>query len=107
LSNGHPSGTAEELWRDHNEARRFITLVDELYEAQTLVVGSAMAPIAQLFAVVESRDNAPEDTNSVKELQFAFRRAVSRLVELSSQSKWVALLRGKEAQRSLHSDSAL
>jgi predicted ATPase len=106
LSNGHPSGTAEELWRDHNEARRFITLVDELYEAQTLVVGSAMAPIAQLFAVVESRDNAPEATNSVKELQFAFRRSASRLVELSSQSKWVALLRGKVAQRSLHSDSA-
>jgi predicted ATPase len=106
LSNSRTSGTSENHWRDHNQARRFITLVDELYEAQTLVVGSSMAPIAQLFVVVESRDNNPDDTNSVKELQFAFRRAASRLVELTSHSKWESLLRGKEAPASPPSGSA-
>jgi predicted ATPase len=83
--------------------------VDELYEAQTLVIGSAMAPIAQLFSVVESCGSTTDDTSSasVKELQFAFRRAASRLVELSSPSKWEALLQwGKEAVTSPPSGSA-
>ncbi len=54
----------------HNEARRFITLIDALYESKTKLVMAAEAPAEHLY---------PEGTGA-----FEFRRTVSRLMEMQS-----------------------
>jgi cell division protein ZapE len=54
----------------HNEARRFITLIDALYESKTKLVMAAAAAADQLY---------PDGTGA-----FEFRRTVSRLMEMQS-----------------------
>jgi protein AFG1 len=92
--------------QEHNKARRFITLVDELYEAKTALLISAAAPPHAIFldssvhAVSVSDDNGEDKLGavsqghaatalaSVRELSFAFLRAASRLTEMTSRSWW-------------------
>lgn len=56
---------------DDDAARRFLTLIDELYDRGVKVVVSAQAPPAQLYRG--------------ERLQAEFRRAASRLVEMQSK----------------------
>jgi protein AFG1 len=96
--------------QEHNKARRFITLVDELYEAKTALLISAAAPPNAIFldsttqtSISLGDDNAEDKLGvdkavtqghavtalaSVRELSFAFRRAASRLTEMTSRSWW-------------------
>jgi predicted ATPase len=95
----------------HNRARRFITLVDELYESKCCLVLSTLdeidAPMA-LFRVQQDSHRpdlegpttelgvdvatqggvAVGSLASVRELSFAFERASSRIVEMCSRSWW-------------------
>ena len=101
-----------------DRARRFITLIDELYEAECCFVCSAVDVPGRLFItnsieeesnkdltksannevsmdgsilavdVAQSQGIALSSLASVKELSFAFRRAASRIVEMSSKSWW-------------------
>jgi predicted ATPase len=108
--------TLHRLDQHHNEARRFITLVDELYEAHVLLICTTMEPVqhpGDLFATevpsdrtspskddepaavdgwldqaVDSRGYAVGALASVRELPFAFRRAASRLTEMTSRRWW-------------------
>mmetsp|Transcript_22348 Transcript_22348/g.36761 ORF Transcript_22348/g.36761 Transcript_22348/m.36761 type:complete len:531 (-) Transcript_22348:28-1620(-) len=110
-----------------DRARRFITLIDELYEAECCLVCSAVDVPDQLFIgnsteeegsadsnkstttkndfspdgamlavdVAQSRGIALSSLASVRELSFAFRRAASRVLEMSSQSWWDEKLESK------------
>ncbi|KAJ2661888.1 ATPase [Coemansia sp. RSA 1200] len=98
---------------DRNEARRFITLVDALYEAHAVLIMSCEASIYNLFTgdhddgsslgathpSVGVGASSPEFVQHEQEEQgamsyageeevFAFQRAVSRLVEMSS-CNWI------------------
>lgn len=68
----------------HNHARRFITLIDEIYEHKTRFICTAAAPPKQLF-VSDDSNIALEELCSVKDLRYAFRRAASRLHEMQSE----------------------
>lgn len=101
--------------KEHNEARRFITLVDELYEAKVCLICSAFSHPDNLFFdsknddskftelsgaseteplemfgidVAQSNGKQIGELASVRELSFAFRRASSRIVEMTSTSWW-------------------
>ena len=98
--------------KDHNEARRFITLVDELYEGRCLLACLAVQPAQHLFVdrsdlsvpgpnsietkvgeafgidVAQGDDKTLGELASVRELRFAFRRAASRLQEMCSKPWW-------------------
>ncbi len=67
---GIPKLTADQ----RNEAKRFVTLIDVLYEHQTRLICSAETAPHLLY---ESGDGA-----------FEFRRAASRLLEMQSHSYW-------------------
>ena len=114
LMEGIPVLTLEE----HDKARRFITLIDELYEADCALACSAVAPPDHLFRgrsgettreeeskhetggievkvgemfgidVAQSSGKTVGDLASVRELAFAFERASSRMTEMCSKSWW-------------------
>lgn len=66
----------------HDRARRFITLIDVLYESRVIALISARQPPALLFP--DHQEGVPSaDLVSVRELAWAFRRAASRLVEMA------------------------
>lgn len=91
--------------RDKTQARRFITLVDTLYDHHVRLVLSAAAPAHKLFqAVASDYDMTDENRSLMDDLQisdknvsifsgeeemFAFDRTVSRLNEMQSESYWV------------------
>jgi len=95
---------------NHNEARRFVAFVDELYEAKTLLMCSAATSPDELF--LRSKGNGVEysfvDSDeeglavdhvvheglaagvlaSVRDLSFALVRAASRIRQLTSRKWW-------------------
>ncbi|KAL7521337.1 hypothetical protein ACHAWX_006004 [Stephanocyclus meneghinianus] len=97
-----------------DRARRFITLVDELYECGCCLICSADEIPDNLFVgefnteskhhktdydnievkhmlavdAAQVRGTAVSEMASVKELSFAFRRAASRLLEMCSKTWW-------------------
>lgn len=111
--------------KEHDEARRFITLIDELYEAKcALLCSAAVTGPDELFVgrqregervdvkggeqeeafqeqgisvepgeafgidVAQSNGMTVGELASVQELSFAFRRAASRIREMTSKSWW-------------------
>lgn len=97
--------------KEHNRARRFITLIDELYEQKCALFCSAVQDPHNLFVnstsiepaidsieikvgerfgidTAQSSGRTIGELASVKELSFAFRRAASRLVEMCSKNWW-------------------
>jgi predicted ATPase len=99
-----------------DEARRLVTLVDELYEARVVLVLTAEAPLEALFppegagvggggadeAGAGGRDalvpGAAAEGAALRELAFAIRRCVSRLVEMGG-AEWA--LRAREPRRAV------
>lgn len=100
---------------NRNEARRFITLIDALYESRTILIMSSETDIYNLFTGKCEIDKFRELASSVfsssaitseeklksvapsyagEEEEFAFQRAVSRLVEMSSR-RWIISGRNK------------
>lgn len=97
--------------KQHNEARRFITLVDELYEQRCALMCTSQYPPEELFInrhddgtmptqvetkvgeafgidVAQSTGKTLGELASVRELSFAFQRAASRLSEMCSKRWW-------------------
>mmetsp|Transcript_5203 Transcript_5203/g.16393 ORF Transcript_5203/g.16393 Transcript_5203/m.16393 type:complete len:345 (+) Transcript_5203:498-1532(+) len=71
--------------KDHDAARRFITLVDCLYEARTVLLLDARGVPPDHLLVAPPGDEADDhDLVSVRELAWAFRRAASRLTEMAA-----------------------
>ncbi|KAK7152591.1 hypothetical protein R3I93_010727 [Phoxinus phoxinus] len=95
------------------QARRFITLIDTLYEHKVRVVLLAEAPLDELFVCEHHEDHDHHDTHVLlddlgisrdsgsslaiftgEEEVFAFQRTVSRLTEMQTEEYWVAGERG-------------
>ena len=101
--------------KEHDQARRFITLVDELYEAKCVLACNAIAPdpdslfvgreihaktltegietetvVGEAFGIDVAQSNGLTvgGLASVQELSFAFKRAASRLKEMTSKYWW-------------------
>lgn len=64
---------------NRNELRRFITLIDALYEGGVTLVALAAAPPTQLLPL------SPDEKASSYDEVFAFDRTISRLLEMQSQ----------------------
>nr|CAH7715644.1 unnamed protein product [Callosobruchus chinensis] len=96
-----------DLTKMRSEARRFITLIDALYDNHTKVIITADAPIKELFFVPENKDKGITDEQRMlmddlkigdKDLSaniftgdeeiFAFDRTISRLTEMQSEDYW-------------------
>ncbi|KAL8585867.1 hypothetical protein ACOMHN_056462 [Nucella lapillus] len=96
--------------KNRNEARRFITLIDTLYDSKVKVICSAQAAPSHLFAVARGAVDVFElDANRAlmddlgihaasekqhasiftgEEELFAFARTISRLTEMQTQEYW-------------------
>ncbi len=64
---------------DRNVARRFILLVDEMYNNKTKLFCTAQVDIAHLFRIDEASDSKTDE-------YFALKRCLSRLIEMQSKS---------------------
>jgi len=72
---------------DLDRARRFITLVDALYDADCVLVVRAEAPPQHLFVPDKTHSSASSSSSFVKARRdeaFAFDRTASRLIEMGS-----------------------
>lgn len=95
------------LIKMRSQARRFITLIDALYDQKSKVIISADTPIKQLFTAEKSQENGISDEHRMlmddlkigdndlstniftgDEEIFAFDRTVSRLSEMQSEDYW-------------------
>ncbi|KAG0431958.1 hypothetical protein HPB47_021272 [Ixodes persulcatus] len=90
--------------REKTQARRFITLVDTLYDHRVRLVMSAQVPPNQLFSTVQGPNTLTDENRhlmddlqltdqsasifSGEEEMFAFDRTVSRLSEMQTESYW-------------------
>ncbi|XP_054921947.1 putative ATPase N2B isoform X3 [Dermacentor andersoni] len=90
--------------REKTQARRFITLVDTLYDNRVRLVLSADAVADKLFQAVKSDGSLTDENRSLmddlqisdknvsifsgEEEMFAFERTVSRLNEMQSENYW-------------------
>lgn len=96
-----------DLLKMRSQARRFITLIDALYDQRTKVILSAQAPIKQLFTYSKPSSDSISDEHRMlmddlkigdKDLSaniftgdeeiFAFDRTISRLTEMQSEDYW-------------------
>lgn len=96
-----------DLVKMRSQARRFITLIDALYDQKTKVIISADVPIKQLFTYSKSKEEVISDEHRMlmddmkledKDLTsniftgdeeiFAFDRTISRLSEMQSEDYW-------------------
>lgn len=95
--------------RQKSQARRFITLIDTLYDNKVRVLCSAEAPLKKLFLpavtnpvlfedenralmddlnITKGSENAEASLFSGEEEVFAFDRTVSRLTEMQTEEYW-------------------
>jgi protein AFG1 len=117
--------------KEHDQARRFITLIDELYENKCALICSAVEDPQNLFVGRSDSDQVKPDPESmetkvgeafgidvaqssgrtlgelasIRELSFAFRRAASRLMEMCSQRWWDQILLLDESDKQEDSTS--
>jgi len=71
-----------------NEARRFITLIDELYNHKVkLLCSAATAPELLFPTSVADKKEGSQNVSTGEEEVFAFHRVVSRLSEMQSKAK--------------------
>lgn len=68
------SAVPQFVGKNDDEARRFIGLVDELYDNKIKLIISAAVPVEELY--------------KAKRLEFEFKRTISRLHEMQSQEYW-------------------
>jgi predicted ATPase len=110
--------------KEHDRARRFITLIDELYEHKCALICTAVAHPHDLFVnssyvvpgkdsiefkvgesfgidVAQSSGHTIGELASVKELSFAFKRAASRLMEMCSKHWWDSILAERSGNPSI------
>jgi cell division protein ZapE len=71
---------------ERNAARRFISLIDTLYDNHVKLIASAGGEPDALYRAADGEE------------AFAFRRTVSRLIEMRSD-EWLALAHGTAAAR--------
>jgi cell division protein ZapE len=74
-------------------ARRFVNLVDTFYDQGVRIIVSAAAEPADLYAATEG------------DISLAFRRTISRLIEMRSQA-WASLARGPRSTAKTQSSAA-
>jgi len=79
---------------NRNEAKRFITLVDTLYDAHVKLVASAEADAPDLYTAAEGRE------------AFEFERTASRLIEMRSE-EYLGLPHGRGDSQSSGSSAGL
>lgn len=70
---------------DSNEARRFITLIDELYQHGVKLICSSQAEPDLLFPKAIDKKGTTNTVVMGEEEVFAFSRAVSRLNEMQTK----------------------
>ena len=69
-------------------SRRFITLIDQFYEWRRPVMCTAPTPPTELFTPAFRYNATSPSSTGVDDIRFAFPRAASRLMEMTSPSWW-------------------